>query len=203
MDGEGTPIERMVTDAAGNFRVVVDSERAVRLRFASLGYGRAESGTIPAGTRRHRVQVELAPEALAVEGVVVSVEGRTPALERVGFYDRMAGINGRFLEREQLGMESARRVSDALQRINGLQRFDQSSLTGNTTRQFVQFRSGTRASQLGSGLTGVHSLCMVHAWLQRRSRSAWTPMSASVARACIRVNPSRKWFSEPSGRTGG
>lgn len=149
-DADGTLLRRTVTDGAGRFRIVVQEAAPVRLRFSSLGYGRAESRTLPAGFRQHRVQVELSPEALAVEGVVVRVEGRRPALEGVGFYERRLRIDGDFLDREELGLESARRVSDALQRIGGIQRLDASSLTGNTTRQFVQFRSGTRASQRGS-----------------------------------------------------
>lgn len=80
----------------------------------------------------------------------VDVEGRRPASEGVGFYDQMLRINADFLDREELGMESVRRVSDALQRISGIKRVDQSSLTGNTTRQFLQVRSGARVSARGS-----------------------------------------------------
>lgn len=150
VDAAGSVLDRTLTDGAGAFRMAVEADGPVRVRITSLGYASLVSEVLPADRGRHRIEAELAPEALEVEGVLVTVEGRRPALDQVGFYDRRDRINADFLDREDLGLESARRVSDALQRVGGIQRLDQASLTGNTTRQYIQFRAATRASQLGS-----------------------------------------------------
>ncbi len=136
-----------VTDPSGRFQVVVPREGAPRLRFSSLGYRAAVSEPIPLRSIRHRVTVELASEAVEVEGVVVTVDARRDALDRVGFYQRERATGGVFLEREDLRVESTSRLSDALTRaVPGVQSFDVSSLTGNTTERRIHLRGAVRAS---------------------------------------------------------
>jgi hypothetical protein len=149
LDEAGTVIETTLTDAEGRFAVSLDVEEvgasAVRVRVGSLGFGTALSDPIPESRSGYRLRIELPPDALELEGVTVSVEAQNLALDRVGFYQREERVPGRFLERTELSLDDYSRMSEALLRVPGLQQVDMASLTGNTTRRYLEFR-GARAS---------------------------------------------------------
>jgi hypothetical protein len=149
LDGAGSVLETTLTDGEGRFAVSLDPETTdgseVRVRVGSLGFGTALSDPIPVSRSGYRLRVELPPEALEVEGVTVSVEAQSLALDRVGFYQREERVPGRFLERADLALEDYTRLSDALLRVPGMQQVDMASATNNTTRRYLQFR-GARAS---------------------------------------------------------
>ncbi len=111
----------------------------VRLRTALSTYGRADL----------RIDLTARADTYAIAGVVVAVEGRSTVLSAAGFYTRMERVAGTFLDREKLGTTSARRLTDALLRQPALRRVDQSSRTGNTTRQLIQFRRAMASSGRG------------------------------------------------------
>jgi protocatechuate 3,4-dioxygenase beta subunit len=149
VDPAGRVLEATLTDVEGSFAVSVDPDAAetggVRVRVASLGFGTAVSEPISLSRSGYRLEVELSPEALEVEGVVVTVEARSAVLDQAGFYQRRERISGRFLEREELSLDDYSRMSDALLRLPQMQQVDMASSTGSTTRRYLQFR-GARAS---------------------------------------------------------
>lgn len=156
VDTAGTVEASVLTDDAGRFRLLAGRDEPHRLRVTRLGYGGALGDVLPVRARRHRVRVTLAPGAVEVEGVVVTVEGRRPRLDREGFYERAVQGFGTLLDREGLALESAAGASDALLRVPGFVRLDQSSLTGNTTKRYVQLRGARRASGRANCMPAVY-----------------------------------------------
>jgi hypothetical protein len=156
VDATGDVTDTFRTDAGGSFAALVTRPPAARLRVSAEGYRSVEGQPIPEDVARHRVEVELAPEALEIEGVVVTTEARSLALDGAGFYDRMRTTPGTFLEREALRLESTTRLSDALMRTEGLERFDNASFSGDTTKRLVQFRAAVRITGRPNCLPAVY-----------------------------------------------
>lgn len=146
LDAQGEVVDRSTTDASGAFRLSVDREDPRRVRFSALGFGEATTGELPRASRRHRIDVRLAPTALEIEGLTASVDARALELDDVGFYDREERTIGTFLDREELQIQSVSRTTEALMRVPGIQTVDQASETNNTTRRYIQFRAAARAS---------------------------------------------------------
>jgi Carboxypeptidase regulatory-like domain len=147
---DGRPLAEASAGPDGSYRVCglsPDQEVAVSAR---IGTTPSQVTRVSTSLARYaqvdlQVPVSAVSRAVEVEGVVVTVEGRRPALSRAGFYDRMERIGGTFLDRDALDVASARRATDALMRVPGVQRFDQASRSGSTTRQFIQFRRVVQA----------------------------------------------------------
>lgn len=144
VDTADAELATTITDQNGAFSIRVTSDVPTRVEIRSLGYTTARSAVLPRARSRHRLEVELASEAVEISGVVVSVEGRTMALARQGFYDRSASMAGVFIERAELSASATQRASDALLRVAGVQPF--SSQSHNTTKRRIQFRGAIRAS---------------------------------------------------------
>lgn len=156
VDATGDVARTFRTDDDGSFAALVTRSPAARLRVSAEGYRPVEGQPISEDVARHRVEVELAPEALEIEGVVVTTEARSLALDGAGFYDRMGTTAGTFLEREALRLESTTRLSDAFLRTEGLERFDNASSTGDTTKRLVQFRAAVRITGRPNCLPAVY-----------------------------------------------
>ncbi|MDT8342013.1 MAG: carboxypeptidase regulatory-like domain-containing protein [Longimicrobiales bacterium] len=139
---DGEPVTAVLTDAEGRYSLTAPSrEETLRLGARSLGYAALESAPLAVARRGYRVDLDLAPEAVALEGVVVSVEARNPRLDDVGFYQRQRTSIGRFVDRVDLQLDGYVKMSDALMRLGGvLRQVDMASVTLDTTRRYLTFR---------------------------------------------------------------
>ncbi|MEQ9400427.1 MAG: carboxypeptidase regulatory-like domain-containing protein [Longimicrobiales bacterium] len=154
LDASGDTLRSVLADSFGRFHIVVERTGSPSIGISSIGYRSATSDALPLRSRRHRLQVELAPEALELEGVVVSVEARRAVLDAVGFYERQRATGGLFLEREDLDL-SGSSASEALARaIPGVQRF--ASGSHGTTAPRVQLRGAVRASSRPNCMPAIY-----------------------------------------------
>lgn len=160
IDDDGQPLVTSTTDATGGFQLALPAtqgrrDRVARLRVSAHGYVDAAGGRIGADVRWHRVTAELSPEAVAIEGVLVEVEARRGALERLGFFQRAERTAGLFLAPEDLERARSGRTSEMLTRlVPGAQPYQNNA--ANTTRSFIQLRGAIRASSNQHCLPAVY-----------------------------------------------
>jgi hypothetical protein len=109
-----------VTDGDGRFQLPEVATGLYLLRVESLGYQVVEQRIRVMGASPFDIQVQLAPEALALEGVVVT-SMRSPRLAAGGFYDRLAMGHGTFVTREQIDARTPLRTSDIFRAMAGVQ----------------------------------------------------------------------------------
>ena len=107
------------TDASGAFAFPSLAPVTYVIRVTALGYGEvADTVRIVAGEEPF-AEITLAPEALDLEPVTVSVEARRPmALKE--FDDRRATGVGTFFTRQEIAAQRVARVSDLLRRVSGV-----------------------------------------------------------------------------------
>jgi len=109
-----------LTDGDGRFQLDDVAVGLYILTVESLGYRVVERPVRVMGASPFDVRVQLAPEALALEGVVVTL-ARSPKLASAGFYDRLAIGQGSFLTREQIEARAPLRTSDLFRSMAGVQ----------------------------------------------------------------------------------
>ena len=109
-----------LTDGDGRFQLDDVAMGLYLLTVESLGYQMVERPVRVMGASPFDVRVQLAPEALALEGVVVTL-ARSPKLASAGFYDRLAIGQGSFLTREQIEARAPLRTSDLFRSMAGVQ----------------------------------------------------------------------------------
>lgn len=151
------------TDDEGMFVLSVDRAAGARIRVRAPRYETATGEPLPPRTRRHRARVELAPEAVEVEGVVVEVDGGIAKLEMNRFYHRRRVVDGVFLDEADVAELAGPDLSTALLRLPQVERWEIGP--ANTTSQRVQIRAAVRR---------VGPYCMPAIYLDGRlARAGW------------------------------
>lgn len=128
-----------LTDSLGVFRWARVPSGPYRLEVSGLGYRSLEQEVRIRGAPPVEIRVELVPEALALDPVVV-VAIRSPRLDAGGFYERRERGLGSFLDRDEIELRAPGRVSDLLRTFAGLQL--QAGPTGQASQ--VTLRGGCR-----------------------------------------------------------
>ncbi len=122
-DASGGTALSATTDGRGFFRLQAPAPGRYVLAAQALGYASVENQVVvvPAG-RLAVLEIQMAPEALKLEPLVVTAEPRVFRLEREGFYEREArGLhNGIFLSPEVLEEKRPRKVSDVFFGLPGV-----------------------------------------------------------------------------------
>jgi hypothetical protein len=113
------PFEAL-SDSAGAFRWPRVPQGPYRLEVSGLGYRALEQEVVIRGAPPVEIRVELVPEALTLEPIVVVVV-RSLRLEAGGFYSRRQLGLGSFLDRDEIELRSPSRTSDLLRGFAGVQ----------------------------------------------------------------------------------
>jgi hypothetical protein len=156
LDPRGPVLGRTLSNAEGrfSFRLAPESDGAI-LQAKRIGYSDVRSETLRVAPGR-AVEVRMAPRALDLRGLVVSVEARDLALDRNGFYDRRSRSGGQFLVREEIDAIVRLRTSDLLLHVPGIQAVSFSAEAANTTVRRIQLRGARRFSNDQRCLPGVY-----------------------------------------------
>lgn len=109
-----------LTGREGSFVSAPVAGVVVELRVEALGFGPATTVLDLSAGEDLDVVVELGPEPLELDPVVV-VSHRDPRLEAVGFYARRQAGQGYSLTREEIRARGAGRASDVFRHIPGVQ----------------------------------------------------------------------------------
>lgn len=136
-----------VTDGAGRFVLEGVPVGSYTLEVRALGYGEIDQPVRVAGASPFDIQVRLAPEALPLEGVVVT-SARSPRLAAAGFYDRRGRASGDFLTRDEIEARGALRTVDLLNRFAGVRILT----SGRGGAGIVTLRGGCRPDIIVDGV---------------------------------------------------
>ena len=137
----------VLSDAAGAFRWDRVLPGRYQLEVTALGYRPLEKEVRIQGAPPVEIRVELVPEALALEPVVVVVL-RSPRLHAAGFYQRREQGGGRFMDREEIERRGSSRVTDLVRGLAGVQ--IQPTRAGQVPR--VVLRGGCRPDIVVDGM---------------------------------------------------
>lgn len=119
-DQDGARVASALSGDDGTFRLPVPAAGWYTLRAEALGYEVSAAGSVEVGEGQVvDVEVRLETRALALDSLVVTVERRSLALDRRGFYDRMKVEPGTFFTPERLERRAAERTSQLFQTIPG------------------------------------------------------------------------------------
>jgi len=118
-EGPGEPLE-VLSDSAGVFRWSRVPPGRYQLEVTALGYQALEREVQIQGAPPVEIRVELTPDALTLEPVVV-VLLRSPRLHAAGFYQRRDQGAGRFMDRDEIERRGGSRVTDLLRGMAGVQ----------------------------------------------------------------------------------
>lgn len=136
-----------LSDGAGRFQLDDVTTGLYLFTVESLGYQVVERRVQVMGASPFDVQVQLAPEALALEGVVVTV-ARSPKLASAGFYERMVIGQGTFVTREQIEARAPLRTSDLFRSMAGVQ----VRSSGRGDASLITLRGGCRPDIVIDGM---------------------------------------------------
>ncbi|MEX2531273.1 MAG: TonB-dependent receptor [Gemmatimonadota bacterium] len=136
-DSEGEETWSGVTDVRGRFRITLIPSGNYEISFSRLAYRTATEPVPVQPEGEVNMRVELIPEAVELEPVVVTTSRRSP-LQRVGFYDRQRAFHGEFFLREDIEDQNAITVPE-LVRMNPA--FHVTGTTPETVR-IVSLRGG-------------------------------------------------------------
>ncbi len=109
-----------VSDQRGRFRTSNLTAGQYRVEISALGYGMVSQEIAVFGPAQVDLRAELAPEAVALEPLVVTSRRRT-LLEAQGFYDRREMRVGHTFNREEIEARGAYAVTDLVRTIPGVQ----------------------------------------------------------------------------------
>ncbi|CAN5682066.1 hypothetical protein BH23GEM11_BH23GEM11_01330 [soil metagenome] len=137
----------VLTDAEGRFAIDGVRIAGYRLEAESLGYATLESPVRVMGASPFDIRIELAPEALALEGVVVT-SARSPRLAAAGFYDRQGRGSGSFVTRADIEARFPFSTSDIFRTLPGVRVIP----SGRGTTGIVTFRGGCRPDIVIDGI---------------------------------------------------
>jgi hypothetical protein len=156
VEAGGAVVRQALSDAQGRFvlRPLTEGTYAVATR--ALGYAPIVGGALEVRPGRNQIEVQLSPEAIAVEGVVVSVEARAPQLELNGFYDRRFLSGGQFIEQPEIEAMAPSRATDVLLRVPGVQLVTFTGEDTNTTLRRIRLRGAVSFAKEQSCLPGVY-----------------------------------------------
>lgn len=117
---DGHEVWAALTDDSGWFALRGAGPGEYFLEAQRIGYRTSRSGPVSLDTNRAtEVELRLAPEAVRLDSVTVTVEARQTALERVGFYARRGG-EGVFIDRAEIDRRRAMSVASLLQGRRGV-----------------------------------------------------------------------------------
>ncbi|MDH3225287.1 MAG: TonB-dependent receptor [Gemmatimonadota bacterium] len=146
-----------VTDGRGVFRIDPTPAGVFQLRFTRLGYAvRTDSVEVEVGAV---VSVTAAMSGEPVEVAPLHVTVRSAVLDRSGFYDRRSqGVQGYFLERQDIEDRQPDSVTDLFRRMNGI-RVIHGGLYGSQVlvNQRVTFRDSAAGCEPAIWLDGIRS----------------------------------------------
>lgn len=119
LEREDTLAWEGLADSAGVFRGPRLGPSTYRIEAAALGY-RSVTHVVPLeGYGTVEIEIELSPEALELEPLVV-VTRRRDRLEAAGFYDRRARGFGYTLDRAEIESRRPQRITDLLRLMPGV-----------------------------------------------------------------------------------
>ena len=139
----GRIIGTAVTDQDGFFRVRTPTPGRYLVSARALGYGDVAEQAVDVSLGKLSVlEVRMAPEALALEPIVVTAEQRTFHLEMEGFYRRQAEGFGVFMTPELLEERRPHKVTNLFFGLPGVRVIEPSQGAGGRA---VYFRGGERS----------------------------------------------------------
>lgn len=118
-DSLGVP-DRTLTDAEGRFVLpgLADGRYAVALD--AFGYRPVEDTVAFRSELGLRVEVEMVPEAVELDPLLVVTEARSRHLQANGFYERRRRGIGRFVTRDEMSARLLTRASDVFRTMPGI-----------------------------------------------------------------------------------
>jgi hypothetical protein len=120
IDALGTTRATAEADESGTFVITAPVAADYRLRVEGVGYSVYMLGPMRIAEDVTHITVRLVPLAVPLDTLTAQAEGRVPALDRVGFYDRKALGHGRFIDRDAIDRRQPRRIEDLLRGIPGI-----------------------------------------------------------------------------------
>jgi hypothetical protein len=115
---DGASVWEGLSSSSGLFRTEPLSETDYEVVISALGYSEVRQAVTLVGPGSFEMRVELTPEALALDGFVVTTRRQT-VLEAYGFYDRRRQGIGRTFTREEIEARNPPRVSDIFYGVAG------------------------------------------------------------------------------------
>ncbi len=109
-----------ITDERGRFRTRTLEPGRYRVQVSAFGYRAIEEAITIIGPSPVELRAELVPQALELEGVVVTSRRRS-VLEARGFYQRRENGIGHTLTREEIEARYPAEVTDLIRTIPGVQ----------------------------------------------------------------------------------
>jgi hypothetical protein len=110
----------LMTDASGRFAIARMTPGLYTVRFRGLGYGEVEEVVDLVSRSEARFRVELVPEALALEPLVVVAQRRVWS-DMQGFETRRERGWGQYVTREEIERWNPLRPTDLLLRLRGIE----------------------------------------------------------------------------------
>jgi hypothetical protein len=135
------------TDAAGRFVMEGVQPARYTLETGRIGYADLSQEVLVRGASPFEIRIRLAPEAVPLEGVVVT-SARSPRLSAAGFYERQGRGVGEFLTYDQIRARGANRTADLLARFAGVRVIT----SGRGAEGIVTLRGGCRPDIVIDGL---------------------------------------------------
>lgn len=117
----GRVVVSTLTDADGRFTLSASDGGRYSLRGTAAWHAPLTEGPVELRAGQTlAVELRLMPEAVELDTLGVSVEGRLPELARAGYYERQRSGFGFFLDQEEIGRRNASEVGYLLQGIPGV-----------------------------------------------------------------------------------
>jgi hypothetical protein len=114
LDAEGVVRDSAVTDSAGRFVLSAGRAGQYALRAAHIAYTTVERPLELSQGFEVRVELRMAPHAIALEPLIITSRRAVP-LEYVGFFRRSRSGMGRFLTRQDIERRQPIRMTDLFQ----------------------------------------------------------------------------------------
>ena len=162
----GEVVATGLSGEGGHFRLPTPTPGRYLVSVRSLGYGSLDGEPVDVTQGQLTIlEIAMAPEALALEPLVVTAEPRAYHLEVEGFYRRMEGELGKFITPEVFEERRPRRSSDLLFGIPGVNVADPTTGAGGRA---VYFRSGVRPSSFSGGTLTPADVCWPMIYVNRQ-----------------------------------
>lgn len=117
----GDTVGRAISDASGSFVILVGALGEYALSVSRLGYVSQVSAQISVTENTlQNLEMLIHPDAIGIEGLIVSTTARVDWLNRQGFYDRKRSTNGEFVQPAETEKLQAFSASGLLRDVPGL-----------------------------------------------------------------------------------
>ena len=178
----GDPVASVLTSPDGSFEVSAQAAGTFLLQGSALGYQDARAGLFELGHEGEiSVEFRLWPRPLEVDGIMVESLVRDAELVRTGFYRRMQGGVGTFIQPKDIERTTALRAAELIQGLagvrmivdsNGLERVMLRGASGYCVPTLFVDGVRTEWGRLAVGLDEMVPLETVHAIELHRGVSA-------------------------------